>query len=152
MARNERKMVPLEIDQVGIVVRDIDKAISQLQSLLGIGPFETREIDRPDAIVHGKQTRVRAKLAFAQAGPVQLELIEPGEGENTYTEFLRSKGEGVHHFGIIVTDMERELARFREKGIKVLQSQGSARGSVAYLDTEELTGVILELRHRKHSS
>ena len=75
---------PLEIDQVCLVVRNMEKTIKQLNLLMNIGPFEIRENDRPDDIVHGRRTRVQAKLGFAQAGAVELELIEPGEGENIY--------------------------------------------------------------------
>lgn len=140
---------PLEIDQVGIVVRDIEQTIKQLSSLWNVGPLQIREIDLLDAIVHGKQMRVRAKLAFAQVGPVELELIEPGEGENIYWEFLQTKGEGVHHLKIPVSDIESEVARFREKGVGVLQSGSTPRSSFAYLDTEGIVGVILELLNRK---
>lgn len=137
-------MSVLEVDQVAIVVRSIENTIRQLSSLWNIGPFEIRELDVPDAVVHGKKTRIRAKLAFAQAGRVQLELIEPGEGENIYQEFLRAKGEGLHHLGIRVSDIESEVSRLKAKGIDVLQSGNTPRVSFAYLDTEGITGLIFE--------
>lgn len=139
----------LKISQLAIVVRDIEKTIRHLSSLLDIGPFQKREIDLPDAIIHGKQTRLRAKLAFAQAGPVELELIEPGEGDNIYQEFLYAKGEGVHHVGIFVSDIEKELTWFNERGIGVLQSGNTPRVSFAYMDTEGIVGVIFELLQLK---
>jgi len=151
MERRQHETSPLEIDQVAIVVRDMEKAIKQLCSLWNVGPFQIREMDLPDAMVRGKQTRVRAKLALAQAGPVELELIEPGEGENIYREFLRAKGEGVHHLGVYVSDIESELTRFKKRGIEVLQSGDTRQHSFAYMDTEGVAGVILELLQRKQS-
>lgn len=144
-------MNSLKISQVGIIVRDIEKTIGHLSSLWDIGPFEIREIDLPDAILHGKQKRLRAKLAFAQAGPLELELIEPGEGENIYQEFLSTKGEGLHHLGIRISDIKSEVSRFKEKGIGVLQSGSAPRVSFAYLDTENIAGVILELLQLKQN-
>jgi 4-hydroxyphenylpyruvate dioxygenase-like putative hemolysin len=149
MAPNQKIVKPLKIDQVCLVVKDLKKFASQLESLLNIGPFEFKETDRPDAILRGEKTHVRAQRAYAQAGPMELELIEPGEGDNAFREFLHNKGEGVHHFGILVSDMEAELARFKEQGVKVLQSWESARTRIAYLDTEGILGVVLELRQRK---
>ncbi len=141
----------LEIDQVAIVVRDIEEAMRHLSSLWNIGPFRFLEIDVPDAILHGKQTPLRAKLAFAQAGPVELELIEPGEGENIHREVLRAKGEGVHHLRLSVSDIESEVAKWKERGIEVLQSADTPRVRFAYMDTEGIIGVILELLQRKQS-
>ncbi len=151
MEHRQQGMRPLKIDQVAIVVNNVDETIKQLSTLWNIGPFRFHEIDLPDAVVHGKQTRLRAKLAFAQAGPVELELIEPGEGENIYAEFLRAKGEGIHHFGIHVSDIESELAKFKEKGIEVLQSGNTTGTSFAYMDTEGIVGAIFELLQRKRS-
>ena len=140
---------PLEIVQVGIVVKDLEKTIRQLASLWNVGPFRFLEVDLPDAIFHGKETHLRAKLAFAQVGPVELELIEPGEGENIYEEFLRAKGEGVHHLKIPVSDIESEVSRLKERGIGVLQSGNNPDVSFAYMDTEGIIGVILEVLQRK---
>jgi len=149
MKPKEQNVKPLKVDQVCLVVKDLKKSVAKLESLMNIGPFEFKETDQPDAVLRGEKTHVRAQRAYAQAGPMELELIEPGEGDNAFREFLRDKGEGVHHFGVLVSDMEVELARFREQGVAVLQSWESARTRIAYLDTEGILGVILELRQRK---
>ncbi len=142
----------LKISQVGIVVRDIEKTIKNLSVLWDIGPFQRREIDLPDGIVHGKRKRIRAKLAFVQVGSIELELIEPGEGENIYQEFLCTKGEGLHHLAIHVSDIEGEVSRFKQRGIDVLQSGKTPRVSFAYMDTESIAGVIFELLQFKKNS
>ena len=144
-------MNPLNISQVALVVRDIEKTLKHLSSLWPIGPFQIREMDVPDAIVHGKQTRVKAKLAFFQAGPIEVELIEPGEGENIFREFLNTKGEGLHHLGIRVSDIKSEMARLMGGGIHVLQSGDTPRVSFAYMDTEGTAGVIFELLQLKQN-
>ena len=131
-------------------MRNIEETIRKLNSLWKVGPFEIRETDIPDAIVHGRPAHVKAKLAFAKVGPIDLELIEPEEGDNIYWEFLRDRGEGVHHLKIPVSDLESELARVREKGIEVLQSANTSRVNYAYLDTEKMAGVIFELLQRKY--
>ena len=149
MAALTNIMHSLEIDQVCIVVKDMEKTVRQLSLIMNIGPFEIRETDLPDAIVHGRRTHVRARRAYAMAGAIELEVIEPGQGENIYWEFLHSRGEGVHHFGILVSDIESEIARFEKHGIGVLHSADTPRTRLAYMDTEDLVGVILELRQRK---
>ncbi|MFX1335920.1 MAG: VOC family protein, partial [Promethearchaeota archaeon] len=55
-------------------------------------------------------------------------------------------GEGLHHIGFIVEDIEQELARMENEGIKVLE-RGVVQEMVkfAYLDTEKTLGIILEI-------
>ncbi len=149
MGEEERKP-PLEIVQVALVVRNLEATIEKLNSLWQVGPFEIRKTDIPGATVHGRKAHVKGRLAFAKAGPIDLELIEPEEGDNIYWEFLRDRGEGVHHLKIPVPDFEKELARVQGKGIEVLQSAVTDRVSYAYLDTEHIAGVSFELLQRKY--
>jgi hypothetical protein len=149
MGNTDHDKKSLEIVQVCIVVRDLEKTIKQLNSLWNVGPFRFLDMDLPDATLRGKKTRLRAKLAFAQVGPVELELIQPGEGESTYSEFLRDKGEGVHHLKIPVSDIKSEVDRLEKRGIEVLQSGNTPDVSFAYMDTEGIAGVILEVLQSK---
>jgi methylmalonyl-CoA/ethylmalonyl-CoA epimerase len=142
-------VTPFEVKQVGIVVRDRERAMQQFSSLLGTGPFRLIYLDQPKAIVHGKSTHCGAKLAFAQAGPIEIELIEPVEGESTWSEFLSARGEGIHHLGIWVSDIDKELARLTEMGIGTLQSGEDEYVRFAYMDTEGIAGVIIELLQSK---
>jgi methylmalonyl-CoA/ethylmalonyl-CoA epimerase len=58
----------------------------------------------------------------------------------------KKRGEGLHHLGFFVEDIEKELARLEKRGVKVLE-RGTVLGVVefAYLDTEKSLGVVLEL-------
>lgn len=135
------------IDQVGIVVTDLQKAIDYYSSVLGIGIglFKVFSINAPNHIVRGQINPLKMKCAFAQIGALQIELIQSIEGENIYTEFLEAKGEGLHHLGIRVDDVDKEVVKLEEKGISVLQ-RGSYSGiSWAYMDTADIGGVIFEL-------
>jgi hypothetical protein len=65
---------------------------------------------------------------------------------------VREHGYGVHHFGILVEDMEAALAEAEAAGLAMLQDgAGFGRegdGHYAYLDTEDQIGVMLELIER----
>lgn len=135
--------------QIGVVVKDIDEAIDYYTSTFDLGPFRTTLIERHGAIVRGKPTDYKIKLAFAQMGNIQLELIQILEGETIQSEFLRTRGEGLHHIAFLVDDLEAEIAKWGRKGIKVLQrSKPPAtpeEGGYAYMDTGKVGGVIFEL-------
>lgn len=137
-----------KLTQVAVVVRDMDKAIEYYSSVFGLGPFRKMEVPLTHAEVRGQPCRLTLKLAFARLGEVQLELIQAEPGENIYWEFLQKHGEGLHHLGFDVENLEAELARFKEKGIAVLQSGRTDGVSFAYLDSTQHGGTILELIQR----
>lgn len=137
-----------KLSQAAVVVRDLDRAIEGYSSVLGIGPFRRYEVWLPKAEVRGKPCELRLKLALARLGEVSLELIQGEPGENIYWEFLQKQGEGLHHLGFDVKDLEAELGWLREKGIGVLQRGQGERVRFAYLDSTGIGGTILELIQR----
>jgi methylmalonyl-CoA/ethylmalonyl-CoA epimerase len=144
--------------QIGIVVPDLERATNLLTSLFGIGPFRFVEWpDRPEAIFsyRGKQEAIRLRQAFVQVGNLELELIQPIEGErNAYREFLDEKGGGIHHVLFEVPDIEPVLQHMERSGVPVVQAGTGIRPGTrwALLDTQDLIGFLLELRHRPEGS
>ena len=136
------------IVQVGVIVKDLDKTIEFL-SALGLGPFKISSADHPSATVHGKKVSYQVRLAFSQLGPVQLELIEYQKGITIQEEFLREKGEGIHHILFNVRDLAATLDKCARKGIEVLQQDHFVGGGgLAYLGTDKIGGIIMEVVQR----
>ena len=136
------------IDQVGLVVRNLNKSLESYANIFGIGPWQIYTFQPPlvtDMTVHGKPASYRMRIALTMLGPVMLELIEPLEGENIYQEFLDNRGEGVHHIGCYTDALDRGVRALEGSGIRVLQSGRFAGGGYAYMDTEKSLGIILEL-------
>ena len=135
------------IDQVAVVVRDLDRAMEHYTNDLGIGPWAVHTFS-PDWIrgmtFRGKEQGYTMKLALAQLGPVMYELIEPVEGPNSYEEFLDEHGEGLHHLGYFVDDIDAEISNMESKGYPLLQSGRPGDGGYAYFETERDFGCILE--------
>jgi len=129
------------VDQIGIAVKDIDKVIETWSSMFGIGPWTFRDIGGTDA----KGRSWKARLAFAYLGPLQIELIQPLEGRIIQSRFLETFGEGVHHLGFYVNDVDGEVANLQAQGVKLLLTDP---GNFAYLDSGEAEGVIFELIKR----
>jgi catechol 2,3-dioxygenase-like lactoylglutathione lyase family enzyme len=140
--------------QIGIVVRDLERTTQLLGELFGIGPFRFIEWpNRPDSkyFYRGTEQHIKIRQAFVQVGPLELEFIQPLEGErNAYREFLESKGGGIHHILFEVEDMESVIAAVSQRGICVLQSGTGIRPGTrwALLDTQDMVGFLLELRQR----
>jgi catechol 2,3-dioxygenase-like lactoylglutathione lyase family enzyme len=134
--------------QVGIVVRDIERAVDAYSEVFGVPRPEIVLTDEPDVAkttYRGERTDARAKLAFFDMGQVALELIEPVGGPSTWQAFLDEKGEGVHHLAFIVQGTDEVVAFLESKDIGVVQQGRYEGGMYTYLDAESTLGVVLEL-------
>ena len=134
------------VAHIGVVVRDMDKAIAYYQSL-GIGPFQPLDVKSIERKVYGKIAPDVQNLSMvAQMGPIQFELIQPVSGESVQKEFLEKCGEGINHLGFIVDNLDKEVTKLIKKGFKVISSgKFKGGGGFAYFNTDKIGGVIMEL-------
>ncbi len=126
------------IGQISYAVKDIDKTIESWSKLYGMGPWTFRENSGVDA----KGRPWKARLAFAHVGPVELELVQCIEGRIFQSRFLDTWGEGIHHIGFYVDDVEAEFNKLVAQGAKVFVHDP---GRFAYLDAGGVGGAIFEL-------
>jgi methylmalonyl-CoA/ethylmalonyl-CoA epimerase len=140
--------------QIGIVVPSLERSTTLLKELFGIGPFKFIEWpNRPDSKYwfRGHEEGIKIRQGFVQAGDLELEIIEPLEGEhNAYRQFLNEHGGGIHHVLFEVDDMDSVIAALEPQGVKVLQAGTGIRPGTRWvlLDTFDLVGFLIELRHR----
>jgi len=132
------------VGQIGVVVEDVDRTIAFYQSTFGLGPWDIREVGAPNVWDRGEEKPIKARLAFATVGQVELELIQILEGDSFHLEFLRKHGEGIHHIGFFVKDFQAKLEQAKAMGFEVLQVD-PFRQAYAYLDTRQPGGIIFEL-------
>jgi len=136
------------LHHIAIVVKNIEEAI-QFYTSIGIGPFEDYpplkeyiKLDVPDKVGFHN-----VKIKVVQIGPIQIQLIQPGEGKSLYKDFLEKKGEGVYHLGFVVDDVDDSEAELKKLGLKVLSGGRREDGSgFSYIDTAEKAGVTLLIR------
>lgn len=135
------------VDQIGIVVKDMDRAIEYYQSTFGWGPFNVMESELKGFIYRGKTGDCRLKLAMGKSGPMEIELIQVMEGETPHSEFLREKGEGIQHLRCCVDDLDSILAELAKDGIEPVFHQSLPEMGVAfaYLNSDKIGGVMIEL-------
>ncbi len=145
---NAEKVELKQVLQVCVVVKDIQKAMESYWNTFGIGPWHIYMAQPPtlaDTTFRGEPEPFTAKLAVAQIGSVQWELIEPLEGRSTYKELLEQKGEGLHHIAVATDDFDKTISSLAQQGIGVLMS-GTIWGTpFAYMDTEKAVGAIFEI-------
>ena len=137
-------------DQVCIVVKDMDRAIEYYSSVFGWGPFQIMESVTKDITYRGRKGDCHLKLAFAQSGPIEIELIQVLEGETPHSDFLKDKGEGLHHLRFPVQGLDGILAELAKDGIEPIWSKDYTEHGIsfAYLNTEKIGGGVFELIDR----
>jgi methylmalonyl-CoA/ethylmalonyl-CoA epimerase len=136
---------------VGVVVRDIEKAIAHLEAL-GFGPFRFDDEHRTFTIpfkgeLHGQPAEWKTTISNAQMGEIQLELLEPTEGPQALKETLDAQGEGLHHIGWLSSDVKGEIEKATAKGAKVWTSS-FPEGEIGfcYFEGTDLGNIAIELR------
>jgi catechol 2,3-dioxygenase-like lactoylglutathione lyase family enzyme len=137
-----------KFDQIGIVVRDIEKAAELYKDL-----FEFRgngNIVEQSATVtcRGEEGEYKMKKIMDFFGEKQLEIVEILEstGPNLYTEFLEEGRQGLHHLGIYVKDAEKFITTFNKLyNIEAVQVGHVGKLTFTYLDTREFIGYYVEL-------
>ena len=141
-------MIERKIVQIGIVVRDLEKALKQYYEILGTGPWDIFEFGPPamrEGTYRGQPSDWSARVGFCWIGDKQLEIIQPLKGPSIYYEHLEKKGEGFHHVKEWVDDCQKVVEEYRHKGISVIQSGKYGGGEFYYMDTEPVTGIIIEI-------
>ena len=134
--------------QVGIIVKDIEKAKKNLEEI-GIGPFGGLDAEptvRWEA--WGEPTEVKLKMLFTNIGPLEIELIEP-ISDCMQKDYLETHGEGIQHYSFFVDSIDDVVAFMAEKGYRVVQrGWRPTKGGYAFFDTEEKCGFMLEIIER----
>jgi methylmalonyl-CoA/ethylmalonyl-CoA epimerase len=125
----------------------MDTAIDYYCSVFGWGPFKVRDLEMKGAIYKGRTVDCRFRIGSARQPGVEIELIQPLEGDTPYADFLREGGEGLHHLGVKVDDLDETLASLAGHGIRPVFSHSYPEIGLAfaYLDTDRVGGVMLEL-------
>lgn len=130
------------VDHISYAVADIDKVVEAWSRLFGFGPWRYMENGGKDA--KGRPWQIR--MAFACAGDMEIELVQCTEGRIFQSRFVDKWGEGVHHIGFFVDDVDAEVAALAKEGANVLIHDP---GRFAYVDAGGPGGAIFELMSRR---
>ena len=134
--------------QVCVVVRDLDEAVAYHEQVLGMGPFVRPEIVFADKFYRGQPIPDSEWImAFCSLGPLELELAQSVSGPNIYADFLKEKGEGLHHVGFNVPNLDAALESFARKGILPVMTGRTPHGGFAHMDTH-VHGLMVEIFQR----
>lgn len=137
--------------QVGLVVRDLDKAMEKYRKLLGMEP--TRIIEKsPTApgkkYYKGKESDFYQRVALYYFGDMEFEILQPFGEASALSDFLDEHGEGIHHIAFDTDDFKGTEALLENCGAHKIQTGPTSRHPAlewGFFDTGDQLGTMIEL-------
>jgi methylmalonyl-CoA epimerase len=125
------------IDHVAIVVADLDAALDLYVNTLGF-PVVYRETIADQGV----------EAVGLQTGDAIIELLRPLSPDSPIARFRGDAATKLHHTAYRVADIGAELARLRERGVRLIDEaprRGAHGNLIAFLHPKSTGGVLIEL-------
>jgi len=136
------------------VVNDV-RSVDAYYTNLGFQPFS--RIDHNvslDRIYRGRPGTYEMWLGWDRTGDAPFEWVQQIVGPDVYVEYGKKHGEGFHHLGVNVSDMDEAIRLMSARGASPSQDASwkasKGKGRAVYLDSEPYGGVTLELIYDPH--
>lgn len=139
------------VSQIGVVVRNVERAADFYSEVFGIGPFAVYDFTPEKHWFMEEPSPLKIRMGKAPWGGVELELIQPLEGKSLHQQFLDQHGEGLQHLGFIIPDYDEMFEKFVNAGFAPVMRaetyvdtyQGHLKA--CYFDTRRIGGIIFEI-------
>jgi hypothetical protein len=129
-------------------VPDLDAAMASWTRTAGVGPFFYFDTV-PFEASHYRGVpcdRVDLRAAIAQAGDVQIELMQQRDDKPSFVYDVVPRGKtGLHHLALYCKDFDAELAAYKAAGVAVTFNMMMMGARTYYLDTTATLGYMVEL-------
>ena len=124
------------IDHVAIAVRDADQATLQFVKLLNAVHIRTE-------ILHEKAGDV--KVSYLQLGENVISLAQSMETDGFLNKHIDKHGEGMHHMGLEVDDLNEFVREVESKGFTIPLRDDFSNRSEVVLRPRDAAGVVLQI-------
>ena len=127
----------LRIDHIAVAVKDVDAGIARYQTILGAELVEKAELS-----IMGN----RMSAAYLKVGDGLIVLDGAVEPDGFIAKFIERRGEGLHHLGIVVDDLDGYVEELEAAGVRIAhrESLGPLRREIL-LSPEDLCGVVVQV-------
>jgi methylmalonyl-CoA/ethylmalonyl-CoA epimerase len=131
-----------DIDHIAIVVHKIEEKLPFYTEILKLHLKNLEEVPH---------MFVRVAMLESMDGTTHIELVEPTTQDSGVARFLQKKGETIHHLCFLVEDLQLELTRLKQAGVKLIDESprtGEGGSLVGFLHPQASGGVLIELKQR----
>ena len=127
----------INVDHVGIAVRDLDVALAEYGRQYGVTPVYRETV-----------TAQGVEEAMIPVGGSFIQLLQPLGPETPVGRFLDRNGEGMHHVAYAVADIDQALAHLAAEEVDLIDpvARAGGRGArIAFVHPKALAGTLIEL-------
>lgn len=125
------------VDHVGIAVSDLEQSIAFYERTFGVKCSHRERVEEQGV-----------EEAMFRVGGSWIQLLQPTGPDTPVGKFLARKGEGVHHVGYGVSDLNEALEQLKAEGVPLIDEKprrGSRGAQVAFVHPKGVGGVLVEL-------
>ena len=91
-------------------------------------------------------------FSFIPMEGTNLELLQSTEPGGQIAKFIEKRGQGIHHLSFEVDDIQTELDRLKEKGLKLINEKpylNAHKDLVAFIHPKSTFGILIELIQKR---
>jgi methylmalonyl-CoA/ethylmalonyl-CoA epimerase len=126
-----------KIDHIGIAVKDITASNKVFATIFGKENYKAEKVES-----EGVAT------SFFQIGESKIELVAATNMDSPIAKYLEQNRESMHHIAFDVEDIEKEMKRLQNEGIRTLNEKpkkGADNKLICFLHPKDTNGVLIEL-------
>ena len=130
------------------VVTDLEESCMKWVNEMGIGPFFINDYPYKtfdEVTYRGEKSDLSMRVAIAQAGNIQIELIEPISPVCAYRDSVPVGESGFHHMCVWTHDFDSDLHYMEDLGYAAANTGKIGDVAFAYFDSRPLMGCMLEV-------
>ncbi len=113
-----------KVNHIGIIVKDLDRAIETYAQGLGI-PLEKR-MENPD---------LKLRIGILKIGPLEIELLEFEDPGLSIPKAIRADKPGLSHLCFEVAHLDKTVEALKTKGFQLVEGfpRQGAHGRIAFV-------------------
>jgi methylmalonyl-CoA/ethylmalonyl-CoA epimerase len=125
------------IGHIGLAVSNLEEALKAI--------MKTLDIPVPPIL---EKTEWKTRAAVVQVGETGIEILEDYGGEGMIGQFVKEKGNGIHHICVITDNIEEDIETLKRRGVEMMDDKpriGVRGKKIAFTKPSALGGIPLEL-------
>ena len=126
-----------KIEHIGIAVENMEQSNRLFAKIFGKVPYQSEAVAAEGVLT-----------SFFQIGGNKIELVAATNSDSPIAKYLDKNREGMHHIAFAVTDINQEMKRLKNEGIRLLNDipkQGADNKLICFLHPKDTNGVLIEL-------
>ena len=131
-----------QVEQVALLVPNLEAAMDGYIGSLNVA-FSVFEVTEANSAFSGSSAQFRVRIAVAQAGLLSIELIQPAGGTTIYSQHLETRGPGLHHLGVYVSDLTAAKSGLAARGYRaILDGRIEGLSEFAYFEAPDMQCIV----------